>query len=85
MLLDSEGATLGLDILVVDEDPETLSQITDLSKRYGHKVSSLQDAITLLSQLPLKPYDALIMVLFLMFLIFTLTLVAYECHANSGN
>jgi hypothetical protein len=61
-LIQDMGVDLGLEVLVVAEDPETVARIRDLAKRNGHKASTLQDAIALLSQLPLKPYDALVMV-----------------------
>ncbi|ELR20103.1 adenylate and guanylate cyclase catalytic domain containing protein [Acanthamoeba castellanii str. Neff] len=60
-LIQDMGVDLGLEVLVVAEDPETVARIRDLAKRNGHKASTLQDAIALLSQLPLKPYDALVM------------------------
>jgi hypothetical protein len=61
-LIQDMGVDLGLEVLVVDENAETVARVRDLTKRNGHKASTLQDAISLLSQLPLKPYDALIMV-----------------------
>lgn len=58
----NEVEPFGLEILIVDQDVETVARITDLAKRNGHKVKVLKDPIKLLSELPLKLYDALILV-----------------------
>jgi len=54
--------TVGLELLVAGVDPQTMGHIRELANRHGHRLSVLHDPISLLSQLPLKPYDALIMV-----------------------